>query len=53
MKRYRFPLEFLLDLRREKEREWEIRLARATGDCVRLTERIRDTEDRRRRAPDP
>ncbi len=53
MKRYSFPLEFLLGLRREKEREWEIRLARATGDCVHLTERIRDTEDRRRRAPDP
>jgi flagellar FliJ protein len=42
MKRYSFRLERLLTLRRYKERVWEIKLAEATGKCVRLENHIRD-----------
>ena len=34
MRRFRFRLERLLALKRYGEREWEIKLARATGACV-------------------
>jgi flagellar FliJ protein len=40
MRRFQFALERFLDLRRWKEREWEIRLAHATGKVVALKSRI-------------
>jgi flagellar FliJ protein len=40
MRRFQFRLERFLDLRRWKEREWEIRLAHATGRVVLLKNRI-------------
>jgi flagellar FliJ protein len=40
MKRFRFRLERFLDLRRWKEREWEIALAKILGECLLLENRI-------------
>ena len=40
MRRFQFRLERFLDLRRWKEREWEVRLAHATGKVVLLKNRI-------------
>jgi len=40
MRRFQFRLDRFLDLRRWKEREWEIRLAQATGKVVLLQNRI-------------
>jgi flagellar FliJ protein len=40
MRRFRFRLERFLDLRRWKEREWEIALAKALGECLLLENRI-------------
>jgi flagellar FliJ protein len=42
MRRFQFRLERLLDLRRWKEREWELKLARALGECLLLQNRIRE-----------
>ena len=36
MKRYHFPLEKVLNLREYRERERELELAHATGECTRL-----------------
>lgn len=40
MRRFQFRLDRFLDLRRWKEREWEIRLAQATGKVILLKNRI-------------
>jgi flagellar FliJ protein len=40
MRRFQFRLERFLELRRWKEREWEIALAKALGVCVLLEKRI-------------
>ncbi len=40
MRRFQFRLERFLDLRRWKEREWEIALAKALGECLLLENRI-------------
>jgi flagellar protein FliJ len=40
MRRFQFRLERFLDIRRWKEREWEIRLAHATGKVIVLKNRI-------------
>jgi flagellar protein FliJ len=40
LKRFRFRLERFLDLRRWKEREWEIALAKILGECLLLENRI-------------
>ncbi len=40
MRRFQFRLERFLELRRWKEREWELALARVQGECVRLEQRI-------------
>jgi flagellar FliJ protein len=40
MRRFQFRLDRFLDLRRWKEREWEIRLAQATGKVTLLKNRI-------------
>jgi len=42
MRRFQFRLERFLELRRWKEREWELKLARALGECVLLENRIRE-----------
>lgn len=47
MKRFRFRLERLLELRAYREREALYRLAEATGHCVRLARRIQETESQR------
>jgi flagellar protein FliJ len=40
MRRFRFRLERFLELRRWKERQWEIALAKILGECLRLERRI-------------
>lgn len=40
MKRFQFRLKKLLDIRRYEEREWEIKLAKVTGACINLENRI-------------
>jgi flagellar FliJ protein len=47
VKRFRFRLERLLELRAYREREALYRLAEATGHCVRLARRIQETESQR------
>ncbi len=42
MRRFQFRLERFLELRRWKEREWEIALAKALGVCVLLEKRIQE-----------
>jgi len=41
MRRFQFRLERFLELRRWKEREWELKLAKALGECLLLQQRIR------------
>ena len=43
MKAFRFNLERILLLRRYRERDWEIKLAAATGRCVQLKRSIDDS----------
>jgi len=40
MRRFQFRLDRLLDLRRWKEREWELALAKILGECLLLENRI-------------
>jgi hypothetical protein len=40
MRRFQFRLERFLELRRWKEREWEIALAKILGECLLLENRI-------------
>jgi flagellar protein FliJ len=40
MRRFQFRLERFLDLRRWKEREWEIALSKILGECLLLENRI-------------
>ena len=47
MRRFRFRLERLLELRAHREREALYRLAEATGHCVRLARRIQETASQR------
>lgn len=42
MRRFQFRLERFLELRRWKEREWELKLAKALGECLVLENRIRE-----------
>ncbi len=42
MKRFRFRLERLLELRAYKEREWQARLAQIMGLCLKLARQIKD-----------
>lgn len=42
MLKFRFRLERLLDIRRYREREWELKLAVITGICVSLENEIKD-----------
>jgi flagellar FliJ protein len=45
MKRYNFRLERILELRRHRERLWEMKLAEITGQCVRLENHIQDLQN--------
>jgi flagellar FliJ protein len=47
MRRFRFRLERLLELRARREREALYRLAEATGHCVRLARRIQELGQQR------
>jgi len=47
MKAFHFKLERLLNLRKYREREWEIRLAEVTGRCVRLSKEIEERTGRK------
>jgi flagellar FliJ protein len=42
MRRFQFRLERFLDLKRYKEREWELALARVLGQCLLLKRRIEE-----------
>jgi len=42
MRRFQFRLERFLELRRWKEREWEIALAKVLGECLLLEKRIEE-----------
>lgn len=42
MRRFQFRLERFLELRRWKEREWEIALAKIQGECLLLENRIEE-----------
>lgn len=42
MRRFQFRLERFLELRRWKEREWELKLARALGECLLIENRIKE-----------
>lgn len=44
MRRFRFRLERFLQLRRYDEREWELKLAEATGKCLRIQQGIADRQ---------
>lgn len=50
MKRFRFRLERLLELRAHREREALMRLAEVTGHCVRLARGMREAEEAAREA---
>ena len=45
MHRFRFRLEGLLKLRRYSEREWELKLAVVTGQCLRLEQEIKNRQE--------
>ena len=42
MRRFQFRLERLLEIRRYREREWELKLAAATGRCFMLRQQIQN-----------
>ena len=44
MKRFQFSLEQVLNLRKHEEREWELKLAAATAECVLIMNKIRGRE---------
>jgi flagellar protein FliJ len=44
MRRFQFRLERFLDLRRWKEREWEIALSKVLGECLLLENRITEID---------
>jgi flagellar export protein FliJ len=50
VKRFRFRLEQLLELRRYREHEWELKLAEITGIVVSIENRIRTIDNEVKRA---
>ena len=50
MRRFQFRLEQLLELRRYREREWELKLARITGICLKIRLRIKEIDEVVRRS---
>ena len=49
MKRFRFTLEQVLNLRKHEEREWELKLAAATAECVKIMNRINEKQMEKRK----
>jgi flagellar FliJ protein len=45
MRRFQFRLDRFLDLRRWKEREWEIALSKVLGECILMENRISEITD--------
>jgi flagellar FliJ protein len=45
VKAFKFKLERILSLRKYREREWEIKLAAVTGECVQLRREIEEREE--------
>jgi flagellar protein FliJ len=45
MRRFQFRLERFLELRRWKEREWELALAKILGECLLLEKRIAEVAE--------
>ncbi len=45
MRRFRFRLDRLLELRRYREREWELKLATITGRCLLINQRIQQNRN--------
>jgi flagellar FliJ protein len=50
MKRFQFRLERLLTIRRYREREWEVKLAKAAGTCLKLEREIDEMYGEKARA---
>jgi len=42
MRKFQFRLERFLDIRKYKEREWELKLATITGVCISIRNRIKE-----------
>ena len=42
MRKFQFRLERFLDIRKYKEREWELKLAAITGECISIRNRIEE-----------
>lgn len=49
MRRFQFRFERLLEIRKYREREWELKLAEATGRIINLNNRIQDLDMERER----
>ncbi|TFG61170.1 MAG: flagellar export protein FliJ [Spirochaetales bacterium] len=49
MRRFLFKLERLLEIRKFREHEWELKLAEITGRCVRIEQLIRELSDEKMR----
>ena len=45
MKRFRFRLEQVFEIRKYREREWELKLAKITGICLAIRRRISDIDE--------
>lgn len=45
-RRFRFRLERLIELRRYREREWEMKLAKVNGECLHIERKIAETQTR-------
>ena len=48
MRRYQFRLERILEIRRYRELQQELRLAAATGECVRLQNELKGLDEAKR-----
>ncbi len=48
MRRFAFRLENVLEIRKHLEQEWEIRLAKISGECMRLQARIAELDRERK-----
>ncbi len=49
MRRFRFRLEKLLEIRKYREREWELKLAHITGVCLKMEWEIKDLISEKKR----
>jgi flagellar FliJ protein len=49
MRRFRFKLEKVLELRKNTEREWELKLARISGICINLKSKIEALKEEKSR----